>query len=266
MLASRLKDKPVIKNHHCVSEICRPLFQKTPIDFLEFIRSYKDGSYITYCTKPEWIEHYFKEKLYEKTCFHANYSSYKKSYILTESLKNSADIVKQGSQLYNIHNAIAFIGPAKQHTDTFIFATSDAGSQIYDFYFNNMDLLERFKYYFYEKADALIHEHQKQPFKFTHRPNKILHEEFNHAFREKGTKQGLSVDNYFIHASRCCKLTHREVSCLYWLSIGKSSEEIGIILGISKRTVDSHLCKAKKKLNCMKMTSLVSKAIEKNLF
>ena len=36
-------------------------------------------------------------------------------------------------------------------------------------------------------------------------------------------------------------LTIRESQLLYWLTRGKSNREMGIILGISTRTVDKHL-------------------------
>ncbi len=36
-------------------------------------------------------------------------------------------------------------------------------------------------------------------------------------------------------------LTARESQLLFWLTRGKSNREIGIILGISARTVDKHL-------------------------
>lgn len=39
-------------------------------------------------------------------------------------------------------------------------------------------------------------------------------------------------------------LSRRERECLYWASEGKSSADIGQILGVSARTVDSYLEKA----------------------
>lgn len=39
------------------------------------------------------------------------------------------------------------------------------------------------------------------------------------------------------------KLTERQLECLYWAQEGKSSADIGQILGISARTVDGHFTK-----------------------
>ena len=38
-------------------------------------------------------------------------------------------------------------------------------------------------------------------------------------------------------------LTSRQLECLAWVARGKSSSDIGAILGISARTVDEHLMK-----------------------
>lgn len=43
-------------------------------------------------------------------------------------------------------------------------------------------------------------------------------------------------------------LSPRELECLGWVSQGKSSTDIGAILGLSARTVDSYLEKAASKL------------------
>lgn len=50
--------------------------------------------------------------------------------------------------------------------------------------------------------------------------------------------------------SRCevVSLSGRELECLRWASLGKSSTDIAAILGLSCRTVDSYLEKACAKL------------------
>lgn len=38
-------------------------------------------------------------------------------------------------------------------------------------------------------------------------------------------------------------VTARQLECLYWVQQGKSANDIGAILGISRRTVEGHLIK-----------------------
>lgn len=55
------------------------------------------------------------------------------------------------------------------------------------------------------------------------------------------------------------RLTPRQYECLHWLSLGKTTVEIGIILGISHTTVCFHLKKVYIKLNATNQTSAITK-------
>src|SRR5215471_153823 len=57
------------------------------------------------------------------------------------------------------------------------------------------------------------------------------------------------------------RLTPRERECLTWCALGKTSEDIATILGISEGVVRIHLQSAQHKLNCLNRTHTVAKAI-----
>lgn len=57
------------------------------------------------------------------------------------------------------------------------------------------------------------------------------------------------------------RLTAREKEVLQWISAGKTSEEIGIILTVSNKTVQYHLYNAMRKLDVFSRAQAVSKAI-----
>jgi len=57
------------------------------------------------------------------------------------------------------------------------------------------------------------------------------------------------------------RLTPRERECLTWCAVGKTSEDIGTILGISEGVVRIHLQSAQHKLDCLNRTHTVAKAI-----
>lgn len=48
---------------------------------------------------------------------------------------------------------------------------------------------------------------------------------------------------------RSVALTEREVETLTWAARGKTSSEIAVVLGLTKRTVDFHIDNARTKLN-----------------
>ena len=56
------------------------------------------------------------------------------------------------------------------------------------------------------------------------------------------------------------QLTRREADCLHWASQGKTSGEIGIILGISDRTVEGYIASACEKLNARGRQAAITKA------
>lgn len=56
-------------------------------------------------------------------------------------------------------------------------------------------------------------------------------------------------------------LSGRELQCLDWVSRGKTSWEIGVILGLSERTVNFHLINASRKLNVYGRQAAVAQAI-----
>lgn len=60
-------------------------------------------------------------------------------------------------------------------------------------------------------------------------------------------------------------LTERESECLKWVIHGKTSDEIAIILSISRRTVEMHLNRMKEKFNCHKLTQLVYLVVKEGL-
>ena len=61
------------------------------------------------------------------------------------------------------------------------------------------------------------------------------------------------------------KLSERELECLEWVSLGKTSWETGLILGISERTINFHLLNAARKLNVYGRQAAVAIALRQNL-
>lgn len=60
-------------------------------------------------------------------------------------------------------------------------------------------------------------------------------------------------------------VSEREVECLQLASYGKTSAEIGLILGISKHTVDTHLKNATRKLDTTGRCHAIAEALRGGL-
>lgn len=60
-------------------------------------------------------------------------------------------------------------------------------------------------------------------------------------------------------------LTNRETEITKWLSHGKTAIEVGMILGISYITVNTHISSARAKLDAVSTTHLVAKAMRRGI-
>ncbi|QLL64417.1 helix-turn-helix domain-containing protein [Sinorhizobium mexicanum] len=60
-------------------------------------------------------------------------------------------------------------------------------------------------------------------------------------------------------------LSLRERECLLWVARGKSSWDIGVILGISENTVNFHMKNVMRKLNVSSRTVAAMKAVESRI-
>lgn len=67
------------------------------------------------------------------------------------------------------------------------------------------------------------------------------------------------------HRRKDVVMSAREVECLQLASYGKTSAEIGIILGISKHTVDTHLKNATRKLDTTGRCHAIAEAIRRDV-
>lgn len=57
-------------------------------------------------------------------------------------------------------------------------------------------------------------------------------------------------------------LTARELTCLGWAAIGKTSWEMGVILGLTERTVNFHIHNACKKLQVHSRQAAITAALQ----
>lgn len=56
-------------------------------------------------------------------------------------------------------------------------------------------------------------------------------------------------------------LSPKESECLYWVALGKTTQEISHILGLSRHTVNFHIRKCLTKLNVSNRPAAIAKAI-----
>lgn len=160
-------------------------------------------------------------------------------------------------KLFNITHSVTYLEKTDKFLEIFRFFSDN--NQIYLFDFN---VFCHFIFYFKESMQKFIftcnHECFKVPVK-----------------REISVKMGdnencflqlVPVKKYYIKGKfDKVYLTQHEKNCVHWCAQGKSSEEIAMILGISKKTIESRIYKIKEKLDCYKQSQLITIAIEQGI-
>ncbi|WP_377294117.1 transcriptional regulator VisN [Rhizobium sp. SG2393] len=61
------------------------------------------------------------------------------------------------------------------------------------------------------------------------------------------------------------ELTEREIECLYWIAEGKTSDEIAVILGISRNTINNYITSVMRKTATKTRSEAIAHAVRHNL-
>ena len=69
----------------------------------------------------------------------------------------------------------------------------------------------------------------------------------------------------FLRQDREMELTEREVECLYWIAEGKTSDEIAVILGISRNTINNYITSVMRKTATKTRSEAIAWAVRNNL-
>ncbi|MCA1369412.1 helix-turn-helix transcriptional regulator [Bradyrhizobium sp. BRP14] len=72
------------------------------------------------------------------------------------------------------------------------------------------------------------------------------------------TEVGIRQDREF-------ELTERELECLFWIAEGKTSEEIAVILGISRNTINNYITSVMRKTATRTRSEAIAHAVRNNL-
>lgn len=80
--------------------------------------------------------------------------------------------------------------------------------------------------------------------------------------RQIDAKLDLNTHHYTLnHHQNKFELTSREHECVFLLIRGKTAKEIGVLLSLSKRTVESYIENIKNKMDCQNKAEILVKAV-----
>lgn len=144
-------------------------------------------------------------------------------------------------------NGVSFCKKYEHFFEVFAFFSNLELESNMNFYVNNVSKFERYILYFKDKADTLIscaHDNAyiKSPtsYDWSNSEPDLM----------KTFIENTKLDNYFFsNKNEKVHITVREMEIIYCLSCGMTYKEIGNKLGISFRTVETHIQNVKKRLD-----------------
>ena len=260
------KDYPIFTMSEEVSRAFDPIVKYTNIDYAGYGRIYADGGHF-YMDNLVELQDYLLVQLKGNTVFDFQlldliskdtfFSRSGRKIIVFEQDIDSTNYWNRASTLFNIENLLYIFEKFDTYFDIFAFA-SRSGKNINSFYISHFDVLEKFMIYFKETNKDLIMMSEKSKIILPRRNkqfycikkdlkgNSLIQEKDNMVNLDALYKLGkypLNLNGEKIY------ITSREVECWKLFSTGYSHKKIASILGLSRKTIDTHLIKVKNKLN-----------------
>jgi len=257
-----LKNDVTFSSHRKVAAICAPLY-KIGVNSFTYIKNFKDGRRVDLCTDQDFTrlfyQKYYNLEYVDNVLLEKNVANRKISY------RGELDdnLVAHDALEYGIVNRLALMKKDTETSEIFYYASSNPTCEMQKIYFDNLDYLNKFSFYFKEQAASLIDLSSQSNLRIPKQYDQLVLNKIKHTDKTQSLmKNDMAIYKYLFDAKGENKyLTPREIECIEWCAKGKTSFETGLILGITPKTVELHLYNSRKKLNCVNKCQLVSEVI-----
>ncbi len=252
-----------------VGEICEPL-RGYGITFFLYARLFNDGTLLHLTQNWDALHyHYKKQHLISPPI--SNQSLGNKFFFLPSVIDHEG-FNKANSDwrnLFNIDIPIYFIEHYHQYMELIIYSSTSNNHEILNFYLNNIDILEKFKFYFRDKANKLIAKSNKNKIQL---PKEMysnlgnINVSTESVIVKRKFLKHLEVKNYILPGKhQDISLSSRELDVIKELANGCTLKETGKTLDLSPRTVETHLNNLKSKLKLQRKTEIIKLISDLNL-
>lgn len=247
-----------ITSHNEIHAICKEFFRMSICDHFSYFREYQDRSRIYLCTNPEWTIYYFNQKYPDVSNFESILENYMVNGWYTWSAlaevlltkKETETFYQKLSDINNFFSIKSGISRAETHVtfvEYFILGSTDGSKQVIDDYLCHQELYNSFIDYFKQEAQKIIEKADKSRIVLpsTYKKDRLVIHEY---FPEHLKATSFPIKKYYLTGQfRNVALSYMQYWCSYYLSIGNSMKEIGKLMNISSRTVETHLNSVKQK-------------------
>ena len=250
-----------VQDHINLSEKILPfsniLLENFQVTYFHFVRIYHDGTRISLTNCKQWMKFYYENKFFQTPTFFKSHQSVEDKHCLWVTHQDDK-ILSILKDKYNIGNGVTYIEKYTGYCEYCYFGTYADNYSIYNLYMNKKTLFKDFVTFFKAHAKDIIKkcEINRIP-KLIEKP--VFPIENSYPVSTKEFFDLINKSNYSLHITEDIRISRRELQCIIWCMKGKTADEIGQILGISKRAVEAYTQNLKEKFKCYKTTELVYK-------
>lgn len=244
-----------------IQSICESFFNATGLTYYNYVRLDDANQRICLSNNRAWMEYVFSTLDIHKITFEETPEHGQQRYVVWDNIETIGQdkLMTAAREEYNIAHGFTIIANYKDYVEYHYFGTSKENKAINNYYINHLNELNAFILYFKEQARDIIRAAEKQYITID-----------NPKFWMKGTtsereavfdKSAFSLTRYYLNGPfKSTYLTSREAECLTCLCDGLKAKEVGLVLGLSYRTIQKHIESIKQKLNCSVKKSLILRA------
>jgi DNA-binding CsgD family transcriptional regulator len=263
-IRSRLELSEVICNK--IKPLCEPLNRVFSIPLFGYRKFFPDGTCFNTSSNfdlTKFVQEKFSNKMlpnYEEETKSA--LKHEKYFVLRVGEPSPQDAFLSALYDCDVWNTLSLYRKNGECLEGFYFTSTRQNYKIVEEYINNLELFERFSFYFREKfSDILSIEDVKKASLPTVAPS--IFEEHNKLSLAKENP----FDDFIVHTSpqklflningKEVPLSSQEFKCLAWLSRGKTAKEVARMMSLSPRTVESYIDNVKFKTKIDSRSKLI---------
>lgn len=252
-----------MKNISKIKKMADPLTRNFDIKYFRYLKLYPDKSRILLTNLPDSLRFIYEEGHYKKMWFEGEFPVYLGSgFNLWKEADHmdKTDFEKEINLNLGLHNGITYVNQCLNYWELFTF--DGISQQIHQL---ERKLLMHFIIYFKEQAQELLSDGEKEKI-YLPEYSDLIKSDNVYAEKIADFLNKTTINRYYLSEKyRDIYLTPKEVNCIYWLIQGKTAEEIAIIEGNSKKTIERHIENVKLKLNCTKLVQVLTIVISSGI-
>ena len=236
-----------------IQQICDPVLNPIGITYFNYIKIYhNDCSRELLTNNADWIDHFYKNALYDTVGAIDIEHLLPKGYFLWSEMDKKSAVYLQGRDFFNIDHGISFVIKRTDVTYLYIFGANRENHEINNFYAGNIDLLQRFIHFFTDQAQKILKTAEENKI-YLPSPQKINTERVNNIVLSNQVRkefiESTKINRYFIlNESDDLYLTQRQAECAKLFVNGFTAKQISKTIGISHRTIEGYLLDIKQKI------------------